>query len=399
MTTGRGRQADGLGSKPRYDPDPRRKNKPWVMQVSLNGKRTTLRDADQQSLILQAQKALVDTAAGLPRASNKDTVRSFLKDWIVGAREDRERRDSTLRGYAVNITNHICESSIAGVRLGEFGPKHVQTLRRELRAKGLAEKTVTYIMATLKVALGDAVELELLPRNPALVARRKGRKRVAQEPRKRIQPLNDEQIDALRVALAGERLEALFLMALSLGLRRGELLGLRWSYVDLVKREVRVYWQLVEKKEDGVRRLDFDENKSEASRRTLDMPQGLVDVLLVHRDRQAFERQSALNLWEDRDLVFCSDEGGGIETTTLYRIWDRIRTAAGFTQRLHDLRHTAASQMLAQGIALHDVSKILGHASYQLTVDTYGHLYPKTRRSVADRMNVLFRALGDTATL
>lgn len=339
----------------------------------------------------------MNTAAGLPRPSNKETLRSFLKDWIDGARQDQERRNSTLRGYAVNITNHICTSSVAGVRLGEFGPKHVQTLRRELRAKGLAEKTVTYIMATLKVALGDAVELELLSRNPALSARRKGRKRGAQMPAKRIQPLNDQQIDALRRALAGERLEALFLMAVSLGLRRGELLGLRWSYVDLVHREVRVHWQLAEKNEDGTRGLEFEELKTEASRRTLDMPEGLVDVLLAHRDRQAFERQTVNNvypnLWEDRDLVFCSDFGGGIETTTLYRIWDRVRKAAGITCRLHDLRHTAASQMLAQGSELHDVSKILGHASYQLTVDTYGHLYPKTRRSVADRMNVLFRPL------
>src|SRR4029453_8055936 len=231
--------------------------------------------------------------------------------------------------------------------------------------------SVAYIHATLRVALGDAVELEELPRNPAEVSRRKGRKRGAQAPKKRVQPLSKAQIEALHIAVADERLRALFLVALACGLRRGELLGLRWRDIDWDAQRLYVTNQLVEDKANGPRRLDLATVKTDGSERAVDLPDEVVQSLIAHRDRQVFEKQSALNLWQDRDLVFCSDFGGGIETTTLYRVWDRVRKAAGISVRFHDLRHTTASILLAQGVSPWDVSKILGHASYSFTVDTY----------------------------
>jgi len=376
------RQANGQGSKPRYDAARGK----WVVNITVDGKQRPIRAETERAVVLAAQKALVGLAEGLPLPSNQHTVRTYLEEWHTGQVQDARLRATTLRGYLVNI-RHISASSVGRVRLGQFSPQDVQKLRRELAATGLGAKTVSYVIATLRVALGDAVEFGLLPRNVAQVARRRGRKRNVEEPDEHVRPLTSAQIDDLYGALTGERLRALFVLAVVLGLRRGELLGLRWADVDFARRQIHVRWQLAEVTgDDGVRRLDFEPLKTRGSRRTIDLPDPLQDVLLAHCDRQLFERRDALNLWQKRDLVFCTEFGAGIETTTLYRIWDRVRKAAGFNQRFHDLRHTAASQMLAEGAELWQVSKVLGHSSYQLTVDTYGHLYQETRRELADRM-------------
>lgn len=380
------RRANGEGS---ISWEPARNG--YVAKIRIDGRRVTLRDKDEDALLLKIQTVRVDTARGLPIPSNRLTLRRYLTEWIAGARADEERRVGTLRGYEVNV-RHIASSSIGGLRLGEVKPRHVQTLLREMRALGLAERTVQYIHATLRVALEDAVELEELARNPAKVTRRKGRKRGAQQPRQRVRPLEPSQIEALRTAARPERLGALFLVAIACGLRRGELLGLRWRDIDLPRRRMHVRNQLQRVTGAGLQLVPV---KTDGSERTVDLPQEVADALSAHQDRQAFEQGRALDLWRNEDLVFCTEFGGGLETTTLFRVYERVRTAAGVTARFHDLRHTTASILLAQGVSPWEVSKILGHASYQFTVDTYGHLFPESRRDAADVMNSVLVACGD----
>lgn len=380
----RSRQTNGAGSKIRFD----QQRRLFVTQIWLHGKRTTLRAETKKALLLELQKRRVDASRGLPVTSSNLTLKGYLGEWLAALGADGERRPGTVRTYGVNV-RHLCATRVATLKLSDLTPRHVQQLIRELRASGLSEGTVRTTYATLRVALGDAVELEELARNPAQVARRKGRKRGLQTPRKRIEPLDVATVQRLVEVARTERLGALFIMAVSLGLRRGELLGLRWQDVDFKRRRVTIRHQLGLVTADGPRRMDFTTVKTDGSERTVDMPDMLVDALLAHKDRQRFEQEAALNLWTDRDLVFCTHFGGGIETASLYKIWNRVRTAAGTRARLHDLRHTAASLMLAQGCDLWQVSKILGHSGYQITVDTYGHLYNETRRTAADLMNAV----------
>lgn len=379
-----GRRANGEGSTIRFDAT---RNKYEAKITQPGGKRKTIRGDTEKEVRLQLHQTALDIEQGVPIASNKLTLKRFLSEWLAGARLDKERRPTTLRGYAVNI-DHISASSIAGLRLGKVQPRHVQTLLRETRAKGLSERSVAYIHATLRVALADAVEMRELATNPAQAARRKGRKRGAQDkPKFKVQPLNKLQVQRLLNAARGERLEALFVLAVLCGLRRGELLGLRWSDVDLDRQQLRVVHQLATNETGERRSLELVEVKTHGSARIVDLPASVVLLLRAHRARQDEERRAVRNLWLYRDLVFCSEFGAGIETTTLYRVYKRIRERAGITARLHDLRHTAVSLMLAQGIPLWDVSKIIGHSSYQFTLDTYGHLYAETRRTAADAMD------------
>lgn len=359
----------------------------WVGAVLMpNGKRKVFRRDERDQVLLALAEAAVTQARGLPIVDERQTLAQYLKDWIDGADVDRERRPSTLHGYRHNIERHIVPY-IGRVPLGRLQPLDVQRLLRQLRAGGLAEKTVAYVRATLRVALADALELELVTRNPAVVARRRGRKRGQQERRvQKVTPLSE--VDALRLldVCRGERLEVLFVLAVSLGLRRGELLGLRWQDIDFEHRQMHVRNQLQREKGAG---LQLVEVKTDGSARTLDLPDMLIDDLRAHQERQTFEKRRAENLWRDEGLVFCSEFGGGLETTTLFRVYKRCREHAGVTARFHDLRHTAASLMLAQGVELWQVSKILGHASYQFTLDTYGHLYQQPRREAADRVNAM----------
>ena len=384
-----GRRKNGDGTEPKWD----EARQQYVVQLTMKGKRRTVRDATEAGLRKKVQALATDAERGrLPKAIGRLTLRRYLRDWHVGAKQDCERRATTLRGYEVNI-RHIEQTQIAGKHLVDVGPQDVLAMLRELRMTGLSERTVTYIHATLRVALGDAVELELLARNPAQVSRRKGRKRGAQQPKKRVLVLSMAEVDALRSALADERLGALFLVAVTCGLRRGELLGLRWRDINLDRRRMFVTHQLAEQSEDGPRRLDFATVKTDGSERVVPLPDEVVRVLTSHKDRQQFERQNALNLWQDRDLVFCTEFGGGLETTTLYRVWDRVRKAAGLTCRLHDLRHTTVAILLNQGVSLFDISKILGHASYAFTANVYGHLLPESRHT-ADAMDAALAALA-----
>jgi integrase len=359
----------------------------WVGAVTTpNGKRKVFRDADKERVLVALAQAVVNQSRGLPLVDERQTLAQYLQQWIAAADVDRERRSSTLYGYRHNIEQHIIPH-VGRVPLGRLQPLDVQRLLRHLRSEGLAEKTVAYVRATLRVALADALEMELIARNPASVARRHGRKRGQQTRRQqKVTPLSEAEAMRLLEVCQGERLEVLFALAVSLGLRRGELLGLRWSDIDFDKRQLVVRHQL--QRETGAG-LQFVDVKTDGSARIIDLPDVLIDDLRAHFERQQFECRRAGDQWHDLDLVFCTEVGSGIETTTLFRIYKRCRDSAGVSARFHDLRHTAASLMLASGAELWQVSKILGHASYQFTLDTYGHLYQQPRRDAADRMGAM----------
>lgn len=369
----------------------------WVGAVTMpNGKRKVYRDADKERVLVALAQAVVNQARGLPLVDERQTLAQYLKHWIDSADVDRERRSSTLYGYRHNIERHVIPH-IGSVPLGRLQPLDVQRLLRQLRTEGLAEKSVSYARATLRVALADALEMELIARNPAAVARRRGRKRGQQERRQqKAAPLSEAEAMRFLEACQDERLGVLFTLAVSLGLRRGELLGLCWSDIDLDNRQLHVRRQLQRETGAGLQLVDV---KTDGSARTVDLPDVLIDDLRAHFERQQFERRRARDQWHDQDLVFCTEIGGGIETTTLFRIHKRCRDKAGVRARFHDLRHTAASLMLASGSELWQVSKILGHASYQFTLDTYGHLYQQPRRDAADRMGgILSRGRATFAT-
>jgi integrase len=190
-------------------------------------------------------------------------------------------------------------------------------------------------------------------------------------------------------AAQGERFEAVYSVGLALGLRRGELLGLRWEDADLDAGRLRVARSL--QRIGG--KLQLTETQTPKSRRTLPLPQDAVRALRAHRVRQLEERLAAGPDWRDGgfDLIFTNRTGGPIELVNLHRAYKRLLTKAGLPSiRFHNLRHSAASLMLTQGVPIKTIQEILGHTSIAVTSGFYAHLDEQLKREAAEAMDRVF---------
>ncbi len=184
-----------------------------------------------------------------------------------------------------------------------------------------------------------------------------------------------------------DRFFALYHLAVSTGMRQGELLGLKWSDLDCKQGLLQVQRQLTKKKGGG---FEFTAPKTKAGTRRLDLGESALRVLRDHRQQQYLEMQSVGDDWQDNDLVFPSTIGTPYNRSNLRKRFKLILDEAGLPEiRFHDLRHTAATLMLNHGIPVIVVSRRLGHARPSITLDIYGHLIPDKQKEVALLMNQL----------
>ncbi|MDP9416846.1 MAG: site-specific integrase [Actinomycetota bacterium] len=199
-----------------------------------------------------------------------------------------------------------------------------------------------------------------------------------------VQPLSVDEARALLAAARGDRLEARWVVALSLGLRQGEVLGLWWEDVDLDAGLLRVTRQLARGR--AGRAAEIAPLKTARSRRTLALARPLVEVLRAHRARQESERLAAPCWAEDR-LLFSTLVGTPLDASNDARAFKALLSRAGVRPiRLHDLRHTAASLLLAQGVHARVVMEVLGHSQIALTMNTYSHVMPSLLTEAATSM-------------
>ena len=249
-----------------------------------------------------------------------------------------------------------------------------------MQRAGLSPRTCQYARAILRSALGQALRWGIVSRNVATLVE------VPRVKRHEIQPLTPEQARTLLATMRGHRLDALFTVALALGLRQGEALGLQWDAVDLDARvlHVRASLQRVEK------RWHLVEPKSARSRRTVALPEVLVSALRSHRVRQLEERLAAGARWRESGFVFATGIGTPFEPSSLTKAFKALLVKAGVPDiRFHDLRHTAATFLLAQGVDARTIMETLGHSQISLTLNTYAHVLPTLQRDAARLMNDL----------
>lgn len=325
---------------------------------------------------------------GLPVDVERQTVEQYLTAWLADVRE--VVRPRTYESYELTVRLHI-SPHIGRLPLQKLAPQHIRALLRERaehggrldrktkRPVGLSPRSVQYIRAVLRIALNQAVKYELVGRNvAALVDDPPGARR-----RLRASPLTLEQARALLTAARGDRLETLYSVALALGLRRGEALGLRWSDIDLEAGTLTVSEQL--QRIDG--HLVFCPPKTEESRRTLPLPQALIAALRLHKERQAEERRGVGSAWVEHRLLFPSPIGTPLDPASLLRQYKALLKRAKLPSiRFHDLRHACASLLLAQGVDLKVIQATLGHSTIGTTADVYTHVMPSLQRAVADHM-------------
>jgi integrase len=235
----------------------------------------------------------------------------------------------------------------------------------------------------MRNALGDAYRLELVTRNVAA--------QVKAPPlaRERRPDMSIEDARRLLDVISHERLRAFYVLALTTGLRRGELLGLRWEDVDLNSRQLHVRRAL--QRVGG--KLRFVEPKTGSSLRTVVLPRLAVRALQDHKTRQNAERLALGAAWQEHGLVFASSLGTPIEPRNVNRRWDELRQAAGLEWlRLHDLRHGCATFLLAAGVTPRAIMEVLGHSEIGVTMNTYTHVLPALRQEAADAIDELFGA-------
>lgn len=365
-----------------------RKDGRWCGIVSLgweNGrrKRKSFCGASAADVQDQLLKARSDHSRGLPVAIERQTVAHFLSHWLEHTIKPNARPRS-YESFEIIVRRHIIPE-VGNVRLEKLTPQQVQALMDRKLKSGLAPQTVVHIRTVLRTALNQALRWALIARNAAALVD------PPRIPRSEIRPFGPYEARLFLEIAKGERFEALYVLALFSGLRRGEILGLRWSDVDLEKRSLRVNQAL--QRVGG--ELRAAETKTERSRRTLALPASLVTVLRAHRVRQLQERLAAGSSWRDSGLVFTSRIGTPVEPKNLHRDFVRVLKVAKVPRiRFHDLRHSGASLLLAQGVPLRMIMEQLGHSSISLTANTYAHVMPAAMQEVADKMESILGVNG-----
>jgi integrase len=321
---------------------------------------------------------------GVDLAAPPRTVAAWLVEWLRDVKAHDGTRPSTLTRYRYAVSKHLIPG-LGRIKLDKLTPRDVQKFLNALRGT-MAPASLVKIHGVLRVALADAVRMDLVARNSASAAKPPGIGRTERR------ALTLDEAKVLIKAMADDRLESLFTVALTTGLRRAELLGLRWSDIDLDGGLLFVRQTLL-RTEQG---LAFAPPKTHRSTRPVPLSGIAVRALRRQRARQAEERLKAGETWEDHDLVFASMIGTPMEPRNVNRTFETIRTTAGLSWlHLHDLRHAFATFLLDQGEELRTVMELLGHSTIRLTADTYGHVLFTRAKKASDTMD---RLLGDEAS-
>ncbi|TCJ34694.1 site-specific integrase [Parafrankia sp. BMG5.11] len=238
-------------------------------------------------------------------------------------------------------------------------------------------RLIQQVHSVLRNALSAAMREELVGRNVAKLAT------VAGPVYKVHRGLNADQASHLLKLAAGERLHALYVLALYLGLRRGEILGLRWEDIDFAEGTLTVRHSL--QRVGG--RLTLVTPKTKNSERTLPLLELIATVLEEHRARQQAEREAAGEDWQDTGLVFTSTVGTPFEPDNLRRSWEPLRVALGLEDlRFHDIRHTCVTLLLNAKVPPHIVREIAGHAKVDVTMEIYAHASLEDKRAALQKL-------------
>lgn len=363
----------------------------WTARVDLgyvNGKRKRKQIYGKtRKEVAEALKVLLrNQQQGLDITVERQTVGEFLTRWLADIVEPG-KCPATYRAYAYVSRTHLIPA-LGHVQLAKLTPQHVQAMLRAKREAGLSPISVKQLRDVLRNALNQAVKWGFIARNVALLVE------PPKVEQRDITTLTPDQGQQLLDAAKGDRLEALYRVALSLGLREGEALGLRWQDVDLEKGTLRIVvaLQLVKGK------LVLVKPKTTRSQRVLPLPATLVSALRAHRMRQLADRLVAGSRWQEHGLVFASKVGTPIHPRNLLRAFYLLLERAELTRmRFHDLRHSCATLLAAQGVPARVAMEILGHSDIRTTLSVYTHVLDDSKRQAAEAMERLFGAASEAS--
>ncbi|MBA2693071.1 MAG: site-specific integrase [Rubrobacter sp.] len=325
-------------------------------------------------------KVLSDCAEGIVYEDDNMTMDEYLDRWLKGSVRGSVRK-STYDRDAYLVSNHI-RPTLGRIKLKKLSPAHVQGFYREKLDAGLSPSTVHKIHAILHKALAQAVKWHMVPRNVT---------EATDPPKptpKEMRPLSTEEVHRLLEAARGDKLEALYVLAVTTGMRQGELLALKWQDIDLENTTLSVRRTLTR---DGGR-FTIGEPKTKKSRRSIRLTTQAAQTLKEHLSRQLRDIEMLGDRYEDRGLVFTTETGAPVIPSNLRRrsFAPLLKRANLPSIRFHDLRHTCATLLLTKGVHPKFVQELLGHATIAITLDTYSHVLPgmgdATARAMEDAL-------------
>lgn len=304
--------------------------------------------------------------------AGKQTVSELLNEWLLVAVAPRVRR-RTAEDYA-RIARTEFIPSLGHRRVADLAPSDIQAVYAAMSRRGLAPRTIRYAHSVLNNALNQSVRWGRLARNPAALVD------LPRKIRREMRPLNNAEARSFISAAGNDEFAALWLLLLSAGIRPSEALGLRWSDMEAGRIHIQ---RALTRYSDGT--VEFNAPKTSRGRRVVTLPESMTGVLREHRHRQLADRLRAGPAWDDKNLIFATNDGRPLDFRVLVRRhFNKILRAAGVpTIRPYDLRHTCATLLLQAGQNPRIVSERLGHESVALTLDTYSHVLPSMQEESA----------------
>ncbi|QNE45862.1 site-specific integrase [Glaciihabitans sp. INWT7] len=352
----------------------------YVLTLDGGRRRRQIYGATRKAVSQQLGELNSKTDRGIPAAVDSWTVETYASHWLEEI-APTALRPSTRANYAWVMRKYIVPL-LGRNKLRSLRPDHVRKLHGEVLELSSSPSTVQLAHAVLRSMLSEAMREQYVDRNVALLTRPTRIEKVD------VVPWSAEEATTFLDSVDGHPFAGLFTLALALGMRRGELLGLRWQDVDLDEHKLHVR-QTVQRLGRG-EGLVMGPPKTARSRRSIPLPQLCVDALIARHRVQDEDRRIIREGWTELDLVFTTTIGTVIEPSNLRRSFNRAIELAGLRQiRFHDLRHTCASLLLAQGVPMRVVMEILGHSTMSITSDLYTHVSPNATASAVSAVSAL----------
>jgi integrase len=330
---------------------------------------------------------------GIVTAPDKLTVAQYAKEWLRDVIEPKNE-PNTYEFYDWPVRAHIIPS-IGSIPLNSLRREHITKMLNERRDK-YSHRSIKAFHQTITAILNHAVAGRLLEHNVAVLVKTNDAKHIKEE--QLVVPLDGEQTARLLAAIEKHPWRCFIMVAMLLGIRRGEVVALRWRDIDLEGGWVKIRNSIIRVK---VKRLKEQPTqrfsgmgsrlaplKNPKHKRDLELPPLLRDVLLEHRAQQEAARKKAGDKWREEDFVFTSEHGAHFHPDTATGLFGDLRLLADLpiTTRLHDLRHSYASAMLSRGVHPKLVQAQLGHSRFAFTMDKYSHLMPGVKTGLPDVM-------------
>src|SRR5919107_2252568 len=349
----------------------------YTVETAMGTERKALYAKTRKGASEKLTEALAQAQKGITADAGAMTVGAFIERWL----EDTVR--GSVRQSTYQRDESLCRVHIApGLgkkRLKILSAADVQRFYRDRLDAHLSSATVHKLHVVLHKALKQAVRWGLAPRN---VADDVDPPKVHKE---EVRPLTKEQARKLLETARGDRLEALYVVAVQCGLRQGELLALRWEDVDFEARTLQVRRTLTR----NGSKLAVGPTKTAKGRRTVRLTQDATEVLQGHLKRQLIEIDNPGDKWQENGLVFCTGKGTLINPTNLRRrsLAPLLLRAGLPPMTFHQLRHIAATILLLKNVNPKVVSEMLGHATIAMTLDTYSHVLPNIQNHAAEALD------------